>query len=77
MIILADEPTGALDTKTTADIMGIFQRMNDKGKTVIIVTHEPEIAAYAKRNIHFRDGQIVSDDRVNNRTLAGSETGCL
>lgn len=77
VIILADEPTGALDTKTTADIMGIFQRMNDKGKTVIIVTHEPEIAAYAKRNIHFRDGQIVSDDRVVNRTLAGSEAGRL
>ncbi|MFB5673267.1 ABC transporter ATP-binding protein [Paenibacillus terreus] len=71
VIILADEPTGALDTKTTADIMGIFQRMNDMGKTVIIVTHEPEIAAYAKRNIHFRDGQVISDVQVQNRVIAG------
>lgn len=59
--ILADEPTGNLDTAMTLDIMGIFQNLNKRGKTIIMVTHEPELAAYAKRVITLRDGGLVSD----------------
>ena len=61
LIILADEPTGNLDSKSKADIMGLFKALNSKGKTVVIVTHEPEIAAQAKRVITMRDGSIISD----------------
>lgn len=67
VILLADEPTGALDTKTSEEIMGIFQQLNDAGKTIILVTHEPDIAEYAKRIVRFRDGQIVSNEIVEKR----------
>ena len=60
-ILLADEPTGALDTKTTAEIMQLFCDLNEEGITVIVVTHEPEVAEYAHRTIVFRDGRIVED----------------
>ena len=61
-ILLADEPTGNLDSKTSIEIMGIFQRLNgDLGITIIMITHEPDIASFAKRNILFRDGKIVDD----------------
>jgi putative ABC transport system ATP-binding protein len=60
-ILLADEPTGALDTKTTAEIMHLMQDLNRQGITVVLITHEPEVAGYAKRQIHFRDGRIESD----------------
>lgn len=60
-IILADEPTGNLDTKSGEEIMELFTRLNEEGKTIIIVTHEPEIAQYCKRAISFRDGVIVKD----------------
>jgi putative ABC transport system ATP-binding protein len=64
-IILADEPTGALDTRTSAEIMGIFQRLNrERGLTVIFVTHEPEIAYHTRRIIHLRDGLITTDEAV-------------
>lgn len=62
-IILADEPTGALDTKTSQDIMELLGGLSESGITVILVTHEPEVAAYAARKIHFRDGQIELDER--------------
>lgn len=55
-LILADEPTGNLDTKTGREIMDIFTVLNKEGKTIVMVTHEPEIAVYAKHNIHLRDG---------------------
>lgn len=61
-IILADEPTGALDTKTGVEIMGIFSELNEAGKTVIVVTHEEEIAAWTRRTVRFRDGVIVTDE---------------
>ena len=63
-ILLADEPTGALDTKTSEEIMTLFGDLNRKGITVILVTHEPDIASYARRKILFRDGKIV-DDMIN------------
>jgi putative ABC transport system ATP-binding protein len=60
-IVLADEPTGNLDSRTSVEVMGIFQDLNEKGITVILVTHEPDIAQFAKRHIIFRDGRIQSD----------------
>jgi len=63
-ILLADEPTGALDSRTSEEIMRLFCRLNDEGITVVIVTHEPDVAAYAKRRILFRDGRIVEDVHV-------------
>ncbi|MEH2935073.1 ABC transporter ATP-binding protein [Acutalibacter sp. JLR.KK004] len=58
-ILLADEPTGALDTKSGEQIMEIFQRLNEEGVTIVMITHEPEIAAHAKRTLHIRDGRLV------------------
>ena len=67
-LILADEPTGALDTRTSAEVMEIFQRLNsERNLTVIVVTHEPDIAQYAKRIVQFRDGRIHRDTWVENR----------
>jgi putative ABC transport system ATP-binding protein len=60
-ILLADEPTGALDTKTSEEIMALFKALNADGITIVVVTHEPEIAAYARRRIMFRDGRIIDD----------------
>ncbi len=65
-IIFADEPTGALDTRTGLDIMGLFQRLNAEGITVVLVTHEPEIAQFAGRVLRFRDGRLVEDARTEN-----------
>jgi putative ABC transport system ATP-binding protein len=63
-IILADEPTGNLDSRTSAEIMGIFQELNDEGKTVVLITHEQDIAQHAKRIVHVRDGNIQQDVRI-------------
>jgi len=63
-VILADEPTGALDSKTSLEILNLFRELNDSGITVIVVTHDQEVADEAKRNLFFRDGQIVSDTVV-------------
>ena len=71
-IILADEPTGNLDSRTSVEVMGIFQELNNHGITVILVTHEPDIADFAKRHIVFRDGRIKTD-KINNRTKVASE----
>jgi len=60
-ILLADEPTGALDSRTTVEIMHLMQDLNKQGITVVVITHENEVAAYAKRQIHFRDGRVESD----------------
>jgi len=62
-ILLADEPTGNLDSKTGAEIMALFQRLHESGNTIVLVTHEADIAAFANRTIHLRDGQVERDDR--------------
>jgi putative ABC transport system ATP-binding protein len=61
-LLLADEPTGALDTRTGIEIMALFQKLNGTGITVVLVTHEPEVARFAQRILRFRDGRLVSDD---------------
>jgi ABC-type lipoprotein export system ATPase subunit len=76
-LILADEPTGNLDSRTSVEVMGIFQGLNDKGITIIMVTHEPDIASYARRNVVMRDGRIVSDRAVTRRFNATEELGKL
>jgi len=76
-IIMADEPTGNLDTRTSIEIMGIFQSLNQSGITVILITHEKDIAAYAKRNITFRDGKIVRDEELPNPKKAEDELAAL
>lgn len=68
-VIMADEPTGNLDSKSSEDIIRIFQTLNDEGATILMVTHEPEIAQYTKRIVRFKDGEIVSDDIVKNRVI--------
>lgn len=70
VIILADEATGNLDTRTSYEIMALFQELNDKGITIIFVTHEPDIATFSKRVINLRDGRIVNDRFVNQRASA-------
>ena len=72
-VLLADEPTGNLDSRTSIEIMAIFQQLNERGITVIMVTHEPDIAAYAKRNVLMRDGVILNDHLVLQRADAGSQ----
>ena len=63
-MLLADEPTGNLDSRTSTEIMGVFQDLNDEGKTVVLITHEPDIAQHAKRVVHVRDGKIERDERI-------------
>ena len=72
-IVLADEPTGNLDSRTSVEIMGIFQQLNDRGITIIMVTHEPDIASYARRNVVMRDGVILKDFNVTQRFNAVTE----
>jgi putative ABC transport system ATP-binding protein len=60
-VILADEPTGNLDTSTTSEIMSLFTELNQQGITIVMITHEPDVATYASRQITFRDGSIISD----------------
>ena len=73
VVILADEPTGNLDTRTSVEVMDIFQQLNKKGITVVIVTHEPDIASYTNRNITFRDGRIQKDIIVEHPRIASDE----
>ena len=73
-LILADEPTGALDSQTSIEIMALMQRLSREGMTIVVVTHEPDIAAFASRIITFRDGQVMSD-RANVPSEAGAQLG--
>ncbi|HYC70455.1 MAG TPA: ABC transporter ATP-binding protein [Opitutaceae bacterium] len=72
-VILADEPTGNLDSKTSVEIMGVFQKLNDQGITILMVTHELDIAEYCRRNLIMRDGRLVSDVQVAHRRFAEKE----
>ena len=67
-VILADEPTGALDTKTSIEILDLFQELNDSGITLMVVTHDPEVAEVSKRSLMFRDGEVIDDLVVGNGT---------
>lgn len=71
-LILADEATGNLDSKTSIDIADLFVRLNDAGKTILMITHEPEIAQFAKRIVTFRDGRVLTDEIIENRSTKES-----
>ncbi len=72
-VLLADEPTGNLDTRTSAEVMGVFQKLNEEGITIVMVTHELDIASYTKRNVIMRDGVVVRDALVECRLMADVE----
>ena len=72
-VLLADEPTGNLDSRTSVEIMGIFQELNERGITIIMVTHESDIAAFARRDVVMRDGLVRSDRAVSQRSNASEE----
>ena len=72
-IILADEPTGNLDFRTSVEVMALFQELNDQGITIVLVTHEPDVAQYAKRIVEVRDGHIRRDHPVLNRKRADDD----
>ena len=72
-LVLADEPTGNLDSRTTIEVMALFQELNEQGITIVLVTHEPEVAVYAKRIVEVRDGRIVRDEPVRNGRKAAHD----
>jgi len=76
-VVLADEPTGNLDSRTSIEIMGIFQQLNERGITIVMVTHEQDIASYAQRNVVMRDGIVLSDRVVTQRSAAEAELNKL
>jgi putative ABC transport system ATP-binding protein len=71
-LILSDEATGNLDSKTSIDIADLFVRLNNEGKTILMITHEPEIANFAKRMIYLRDGRVLTDEQIKNRSTKES-----
>jgi putative ABC transport system ATP-binding protein len=76
-VVLADEPTGNLDTRTSLEIMALFQELNDQGITILIVTHEPDIACYARRIVEVRDGRILRDEPMRQRRIAAEDLKAL
>lgn len=76
-LLLADEPTGNLDSKTSVEVMGVFQRLNEQGITIVMVTHELDVASYCKRILVVRDGLVVRDEPVANRLRASDELAKL
>ena len=76
-LLLADEPTGNLDSKTSVEVMGVFQRLNEQGITVVMVTHELDVASYCKRILVVRDGLVVRDEPVQNRMIASEQLAKL
>jgi putative ABC transport system ATP-binding protein len=72
-VLLADEPTGNLDSKTSVEVMGVFQKLNNEGITIVMVTHELDVARYCKRNLILRDGELVNDVRITDRSIAEEE----
>ena len=73
ILLLADEPTGNLDSRTSVEVMGIFQELNEQGLTLVVVTHEPDIAEHARRIVTFKDGLVLSDVALSRRRLARDE----
>ena len=76
-LLLADEPTGNLDSKTSIEVMGVFQKLNEQGITIVMVTHELDVANYCKRNLILRDGVVVRDEATLHRSIAEHELGKL
>jgi putative ABC transport system ATP-binding protein len=76
-LLLADEPTGNLDSRTSLEVMALFQELNDQGITILIVTHEPDIAQHARRIVEFRDGRIIRDVAVSGRRSASDALAAL
>ena len=76
-VILADEATGNLDTRTSFEILVLFQKLHAEGRTIIFVTHNPDIANYSSRNIMLRDGRVISDDYNNNIMSAADGLAAL
>jgi putative ABC transport system ATP-binding protein len=76
-ILLADEPTGNLDSRTSVEIMAILQELNEQGLTIVLVTHESDIAAYCKRQVLFRDGVVVHDSLNPSPRVAREEVASL
>jgi putative ABC transport system ATP-binding protein len=74
-LMLADEPTGNLDTRTSEEVMAVFQKLNEAGKTVVLITHEQDIAEFAKRVVMFRDGKVVEDRPVARQRQASFQAG--
>jgi putative ABC transport system ATP-binding protein len=74
-LLLADEPTGALDTRTSAEIMALFDALHAAGQTLMVVTHEHDVAAHARRVVHLRDGRIERDERNPARAVAPGTGG--
>jgi putative ABC transport system ATP-binding protein len=72
-LLLADEPTGNLDSSTSVEIMALLQALNERGLTIVLVTHEPDIALYARRQITFRDGRVVQDVAIPSSRSARNE----
>jgi putative ABC transport system ATP-binding protein len=72
-LLLADEPTGNLDSQTSIEVMGVFQKLNDQNITIVMVTHELDVARFTKRMVILRDGKIVTDEAVQNRSFAEKE----
>ena len=68
-VLLADEPTGALDSNTSAEVMSLIQKINNSGKTILVVTHEEDIAKMCKRIVRLKDGVIVEDKKINQKVL--------
>jgi putative ABC transport system ATP-binding protein len=76
-VLLADEPTGNLDSKTSVEVMGVFQKLNDEGITIVMVTHELDVARFCKRNLILRDGVVVRDEPTRDRSIADHELAKL
>jgi len=76
-LLLADEPTGNLDSRTSIEIMALFQELNDQGITILLVTHEPDVARYARRIVEMRDGRIIRDHPVPDRRNAAADLAAL
>jgi putative ABC transport system ATP-binding protein len=77
VLLLADEPTGALDSRSTEEVLQLFEGLNRAGRTLVVITHEEEVAAHAQRVIRMRDGRIIADERNRTGAYLGASTEVL